>query len=171
MTTPSERDWDAEFADITSRLGDGLGQERPHDAVRSVVEPSRTPDELGQERSDTGSPEGDGTAVPGFMSQWRIPDPSPDVESPPVELTWGEDDFVPPPPAPIDTSDPALVIMIAALVLGPLWLLYLLFFDREAAALWWGAAGGLTVLGFGLAVARQPRSRDEDDLDDDGARV
>ena len=119
----------------------------------------------------------DDSPVPGFRDQWRLRDDAPSLPNlntnrpldGPPELE-DDDDFVPPEPTPLDSDDPATIVMLGCLVLGPLWLLYLLFFDRNAATLWWSLAALITAAGFVMAVARQPKSRDEDD-DDDGARV
>lgn len=113
--------------------------------------------------------------VPGFRPEWRLADPpaQPDRNAPAHDDELddeGTESFVEPDPRPLDLSDPSVVIMVAALVLGPLWLVYLVFFHRDAPTLWWAAGAGVTVAGFVLAVVRQPRSRDEDDPDD-GARV
>lgn len=171
MTSPQPsggRDWDAEFEAITEQLrpaADAAWAEpetRPatrhtfdHGFETRAEESHRDSTELPAPRARI-----QGEAAPSETTAGLR-------EAPPFE---GADDFVPPDPEPIDTGDPATVIMLGCLVLGPLWLLYLLFFDRAAATLWWSTALALTCAGFVMAVARQPKARDEDD-DDDGARV
>lgn len=176
MTVPSDRDWDAEFDEITSHLTPRPDASRP--ASRQTFGPAL----------DAG--------VPGFRESWRLPDesmptkamdpsestsrpPEPDAPAigaipPPAPIDSDEmtadEDFVPPTPPPLETDNPATVIMLAALVLGPLWACYLLFFDRTAPTLWWSCAVAITLTGFVMAVVKQPKSRDEDS-EDDGARV
>lgn len=98
--------------------------------------------------------------------QWRAP--TSDTES----LLDANDEYEPPPPAPLPAGDLSFWGALAGLVAGPLWLLYLVFFDRYARTIWWVLACLLFVAGFALLVLRQPRSRD-DDWDDevDGAEL
>lgn len=94
--------------------------------------------------------------VPGFRPEWRLADPHVQPERTALphdsDVDPDEDDgvdgFVEPDPKPLDVSDPSVVIMVAALVLGPLWLVYLVFFHRDAPTLWWAAGTGVTVAGF-----------------------
>lgn len=179
-----ERDWDAEFAEIADRLG-GLSSD-------DVDAPSRTsanrthfdaPDaplvdrfEVPVESSQEERPATDVVSSRAASSHGVVQQPAePLVVAPAHTAPEPENDdpgpaFVPAPPRPLEADDPATVIMIGALIGGPLWLVVLTVFDREAGAFWWMLAGLTVVLGLGLAIARQPRSRDEDD-DDDGARV
>lgn len=86
------------------------------------------------------------------------------------EVADEEEHFVPPPPRPLPAGDLSFWAIIVGLLGGPLLLLYLAFFDQGAGSLWVAAGLAMTVGGFGLLVARQPRRRDEDD-DDTGAQV
>lgn len=81
-----------------------------------------------------------------------------------------EPDFIPPEPAPLP-SDEMFWVTIVALVGGPLWLLYLFFFDRYTSALWWTLATTTFFAGVLLLVLRQPANRDDQDPEDDGARL
>lgn len=81
-----------------------------------------------------------------------------------------EPEFEPPVPAELPT-DEGFWVTLACLVLGPLWLLYLFFFDRYAASLWWVLASGVFVAGIAMLVLRQPANRDDEDPFDDGARL
>lgn len=81
-----------------------------------------------------------------------------------------DEEFVPPVPPDLP-SDEGFWVTLACLVIGPLWLLYLFFFDRYAATLWWVLAIGVCFAGMALMVLRQPKNRDEDDPHDDGARL
>ncbi|HET8600304.1 MAG TPA: hypothetical protein VFL99_08260 [Segeticoccus sp.] len=106
------------------------------------------------------------------------PDSTPDPPlEPPLEPAWRgyevddeEEHFVPPPPRPLPAGDLSFWGILVGLLGGPLLLLYLAFFDRSAGSLWVAAGLALTIGGFALLVARQPRRRDEDD-DDTGAQV
>lgn len=161
-----ERDWDREFEELTRGLDwDDAPDVHP---ARSTFPDAEHPAEPSPWIDDGTTP-----AVPGFRDQWRVPDPpisADENRAQDDDKTTGEDIFVPPDPRPIDASDPHTVIMIGALIGGPFWLLYLLFFDRQASDLWWAAACGIFIAGFVMAVARQPKARDEDDPDD-GARL
>lgn len=166
-TDARDRDWDAEFEQIARHLEAERSTDEPRrGAHRDLFEHSPTTS------STTDAPVPAADPVPGFHAQWRIPDDTPRAPQPADVPSLDEDDtFVPPEPAPLETGDPALVIMLGCFVVGPLWLVYLTLFDRDAASLWWMLAAGILVGGFALAVARQPKNRDEDDDDDDGARV
>lgn len=119
-TSPPERDWDAEFTQITAQLDDP---------------PAPPPN-------------------PGLPQQWRAPetgpvvagvasDPHPQtasraVSDPGRSIQLDEiNTFEPPTPQPLNADDPATTIMIGSLIVGPLWLLYLTVFNRQAATLWW----------------------------------
>ena len=60
--------------------------------------------------------------------------------------------------------------IIVGLVAGPLVLLWLVLFRPDVSDWWTIGALGLTVMGFVLLVMRQPHARDEDDPDN-GARL
>lgn len=160
---PSDRDWDAEFDAITRHLrptpGTPLGDSEVRPATRHTFEHGFDTGDDEQVPATPPTRPDDSPGEPGAFVADPVRDPALDV-----------DDFVPPEPRPVDVGDPATVVMLGCLALGPLWLLYLLFFDRTAATLWWGTALAVTGAGFVMVVARQPKSRDEDD-DDDGARV
>lgn len=163
LPPPPERDWDAEFNDIVGRIQLEAGSNDLPASRRVVGQPPTF--DAGSQQAEPAHETESNEAVPGFRSQWRVPDVIADEDE-----NEDADDFVPPDPEPLDSDDPATIVMIAALVVGPLWLLYLLFFDRYAAWLWWSLAALVTVTGFVLAIARQPQSRDEEDPDE-GARV
>lgn len=96
-------------------------------------------------------------------TQWR-------ASTGPSLVERHEPDFVPPEPAPLPTDEMFWVTLIA-LIGGPVWLLYLFFFDRYAAALWWVLALLVSVAGVVLLVMRQPANREDEDPYDDGARL
>lgn len=184
MSTP-ERDWEAEFAEIAARLrADERGQDasaatpRRSAAHELLADAEAATEEPPSEQVTRARPAPPASAVPGFRQQWRVPDAQPadgeraDVAEEETDREVADDgDFVPPQPDPLDTDDPGALVMLGCFVIGPLWLLYLLLFDRSAATIWWSAGALLTLAGFVLAVARQPKNRDEDDPSDDGARL
>lgn len=160
-----ERDWEAEFAAITANWN-------PHEETGPTLTSDRNDiREAPQQETTRRQP----AARP--ISLQRDARTHPGVQRFDGELFGqqpaSEDDapFIPPTPAPLNWSDPSLVIMLAALVIGPMWLGFLLFWNRDSSPLAWGSAAGITLLGFVLAVARQPRSREDQPNDDDGARV
>lgn len=177
------RDWDAEFLAITAHLNDDIDapsaapvHETPSDADATNDAATNT-DDTASKDADSGSGHL-GEATPGalrFNPQWRMPNHAQHMASSgqapeAADDADVDDDFVEPEPEPIDWADPYTGIMVGALVLGPLWLIYLVFFHRDASTLTWLVGVGVFVAGFVMAVLRQPHSRDEDD-DDDGARV
>lgn len=180
MTSPQPdgaRDWDAEFEAIAKHLRPHTDDATPDSSSRPA---SRQTFEHGFDTSTGGAPSDQ--AVPGFRAQWRLPNddepPTSSFEEPAAPASQSDrdallddedDTFVPPEPQPFDADDPSTGIMLGFLVVGPLWLLYLLFFDRNAATLWWSIAAAMSFAGFVMLVARQPKSREDDD--DDGARV
>jgi hypothetical protein len=187
----SDRDVDAEFADIIARWDD----------VASLPDPAGGPAasdpeaEPGPGRTTTAddAPQGLAPGVnPPLRSNtnppptrpfvvWRgaeVPEPEPGEEVPdPVELrdladVDDEDEhFEPGPTAPLPPQeDLQFWGIIVGLVAGPLLLLWLVLFRPDVSDWWTLGALGLTILGFVLLVMRQPLSRDEDDPDN-GARV
>ncbi|GAB3584762.1 hypothetical protein [Calidifontibacter terrae] len=101
--------------------------------------------------------------MPVIPAQWRATDR-------PSFLEDHDPGFTPPPPAPLP-KDEMFWVTIGALVVGPLWLLYLFFFDRYTSGFWWAVAAGVFFAGVLLLVFRQPANRDDQDPDDDGARL
>ena len=104
-------------------------------------------------------PEADLRAMFDRPSAWR-------VHEPPDEP---EEHYEPPPPAPLPAGDLQFWGILIGLIGGPLLLLYLVLFNRDAGAWWMFTAIGLSLGGFGLLIARLPSQRDDDD--DDGARI
>jgi hypothetical protein len=188
----SDRDVDAEFADIIARW----------DEVESLPDTPDRPAAAGPaDATGTGSATSDETSSgrpPGINPPlrsntnppptrpfvvWRgaeIPETQPGEESPdPVELRdpvglddeADEDHFEPGPTAPLPPQeDLQFWGIIVGLVAGPLLLLWLVLFHTGASTWWTFGALGLTVMVFVLLVMRQPQSRDEDDPDN-GARL
>ena len=102
-------------------------------------------------------------AAPPVPAQWRMP--TDDA----AHVLDDHEGFVPPQPAPLPTGDPLFWATVGGLVAGPVWLLYLYFFDRYARGIWWALAAGTFFAGVVLLLWRQPASRADLDPDDDGA--
>jgi hypothetical protein len=79
-----------------------------------------------------------------------------------------EEHFEPPPVTPLPAGDLQFWAIIAGMTGGPLLLLYLVFFNRDASSYWILAAIAMSVGGFAMLVSRMPGRRDDDD---DGARL
>lgn len=78
-----------------------------------------------------------------------------------------EEHFEPLPVSPLPVGDLQFWGIIAGMVGGPLLLLYLVFFNRDANSYWILAAIAISMGGFVMLVSRLPRQ----DEDDDGARL
>jgi hypothetical protein len=195
----SDRDVDAEFADIIARWDeveslpdrvDPAGPDFGSDFGSSSGPSSGStsgPDPL------TGEPNRPATSVnPPLQPSVNPPPTRPFVvwrgaEQPPpaepaelqsepgpaelMDLDDEDDHFEPGPTAPLPPQeDLQFWGIIVGLVAGPLILLWLVLFRPNVSDWWTLGALGLTVLGFVLLVMRQPHSRAEDDPDN-GARV
>jgi len=79
-----------------------------------------------------------------------------------------EEHFEPPPVTPLPAGDLAFWAIIAGMGGGPLLLVYLVFFNRDASSYWILAAIAMSVGGFALLVSRMPSHHEDDD---DGARL
>jgi len=165
---PDGFDQDAIFADIVAHL-DG-DQTDPLPTARSLGEDASTaqaPDQATAAEPPTdGGSDADEPPLP----------PSPDVPQPlPPPQIWRahdvdeeyEEHFEPQPVAPLPVGDLQFWAIIAGMVGGPLLLLYLVLFNRDAGGLWILAAIGMSVGGFALLVSRMPGNQG----DDDGARL
>ena len=80
-----------------------------------------------------------------------------------------EEHFEPPPTAPLPVGDLQFWGIIAGMCGGPLLLLYLVLFNREAGGYWILTSIAMSLGGFALLISRLPRDREDDD--DDGARL
>ena len=94
------------------------------------------------------------------------PDLGPRDHVPPAEP---EEGYVPPDPPPLPRIDVPGGLAWAAVILGPLFLLFAGLFWRTASPLWLGLAVLSFIGGFGALVMRLPAHRDGDS--DDGAVV
>ncbi|RNI24413.1 hypothetical protein [Flexivirga caeni] len=148
----NQTDIDRRFAEIVAQF-EPAGQDDPD-----------APDAEAGAPDEPGMPEP--SPLAGLPTQWRMP-PS---GAPSFLEDFEDDTFVPAPPQPLPSSDEDLGFwtMLGCLIGGPLWLLYLLFFDRYAQSLWWVLACAVFVAGVVQLIMRSPKNRD-DDPDDDGA--
>ena len=95
------------------------------------------------------------------------PEPGPRDHVPPAEPE--DEGYVPPDPPPLPRLDVPGALAWAAVILGPLFLLFAGLFWRTASPLWLGLAVLSFIGGFGALVMRLPSHRDSDG--DDGAVV
>ena len=79
-----------------------------------------------------------------------------------------EEHFEPPPVAPLPMGDLQFWAIIAGMCGGPLLLLYLMIFNRNAGSSWTLTSIALSLGGFALLVLRLPRDHEDDD---DGIRL
>ena len=174
MNDPDQRrasdgfDQDAVFADIVAHLdGDETDPLPIAKPLGEGTSTAQTPDPTSpaEPSADDGAPT-DEPPVP----------PSSDVQQPlPRSQTWRahevdeeyEEHFEPQPVAPLPVGDLQFWAIIAGMGGGPLLLLYLVLFNRDAGGLWILAAIGMSVGGFALLVSRMPGNEG----DDDGARL
>ena len=196
MNDPDRRRWpdgfddDAIFADIVAHLndeakgGEGAAQS-PADHAATDVEPA------GVEPDDTtAGPKAETTAESTDLSgdrpradwnQWPVNPPpgSPahsDPQAVPAPQPWRahevedeyEEHFEPPPVTPLPAGDLGFWAIIGGMCGGPLLLLYLVLFNRDASSYWILGAIAMSVGGFALLVSRMPGHHDDDD---DGARL
>jgi hypothetical protein len=129
-----------------------------------------------QENRPPDNPDPWSVPVPPFLPRQQDPrDPLEDNESDPAPQVWRahevedyEDHFEPPPANPLPAGDLQFWAIIAGMGGGPLLLLYLVFFNRDASNYWILTAIALCVGGFALLVSRMPGNNGDDD---DGARL
>ena len=183
MNDPQRRPpWDgsddeAIFANIVAHLNDDGAE-----AGRTMWPPAEdapTDDEATHETTNQ---------PPGDPNQWSLNPPPAPLNPPPTPPTPGdpqavpgpqvwrahdvgdefEDHFEPPPVTPLPVGDLQFWAIIAGMGGGPLLLLYLAFFNRNASGYWILTAIALSVGGFAALVSRMP-GHDRDD--DDGSRL
>lgn len=152
---PDEPDYEAMFADIVARWDEPGDDE-------AGAEPERS----GPGSSGPSPAPVTPASLAGPVTGWRVHVPPPDDDE--------EDDYVPPPPAPLPQGDLSFWGALTGLVVGPIWLLYLVVAQPDGSRFPMLLAVGVTVAGFALLVSRLPSRRrgDPDDPDaDDGAVV
>ncbi len=156
-------DVDRAFADIISHWGE-TAQRSAGPGAAGTAGPAGTA--RGDHQGSTSTPPRRPRTVEevfgaGGSSGWR-------VHIPPEEP---EEDYVPPPPAPLPRHDPAFWGALAGLAGGPLWLIWLSVVATGARPIWSWLAIAITLTGFALVVLRLPARRDPGHDQDDGAIV
>ena len=163
-------DHDAVFADIVAHLDEEAAE--PSRAAAPWSEGDAAEDEPAQESAADHAQAGDRSPID-HPSGLPIPAPSQALPTPQVWRAHEVDDdyeehYEPPAVAPLPVGDLQFWAIIAGMGGGPLLLLYLVLFNREAGGFWILAAIAMSVGGFALLVARLPGNQEDDD---DGARL
>jgi hypothetical protein len=161
-------DQDAIFADIVAHLNDDEAE--PERASIPWVEGAAT-DREGTDEASADQPPGEDRSHIDQPPVQPVPnDPLP-LPTPQIwrahEVGDDEEHFEPQPVAPLPVGDLQFWAIIAGMGGGPLLLLYLVLFNREAGGLWILTAIAMSVGGFLLLVSRMPGNQDGDD----GARL
>jgi hypothetical protein len=161
-------DQDAIFADIVAHLNDDVEPER---AAIPWVEGATT-DHEGTDEASADQPPGDDrphidTPPAQPAAGDSIPLPTPQIWRAHEVDDDFEEHFEPQPVAPLPVGDLQFWAILAGMGGGPLLLLYLVLFNREAGGFWILTAIAMSVGGFFLLVSRMPGNQD----DDDGARL
>ena len=168
-------DDDTIFANIVAHLNDDVAEaERPTwpPAEDAATDNDATDEATDQPRDD--QPGGDTGHWPINQSP-VLPTPG-DPQAVPKPLVWRahevddeyEEHFEPPPVTPLPVGDLQFWAIIAGMGGGPLLLLYLVLFNRDASGYWMLTAIALSVGGFALLVSRMPGHQRDDD---DGSRL
>jgi len=154
--SPDGFDDDLTFADIIAHLNDEPAEGEP--PAQSI------PESVATDHDSTESPPVEPAESPLDDSRVRSPQVwrAPEVDDEP------EEHFEPPPVSPVPVGDLQFWGIIAGMAGGPLLLLYLVFFHRDASSYWMLTAIAMSVGGFALLISRLPSNRDDDD---DGARL
>ena len=191
---PDGFDDDAIFADIVAHLNDDVApSDDPAEAERTARLAAEAPT-TDIETTDIGTADkvteettvGSTDPPPGDMpradqAQWPGNQPAGlptlgDPQAVPAPQAWRahevnddyEEHFEPPPVTPLPAGDLTFWAIIAGMGGGPLLLLYLVFFNRDASSYWILTAIAMSVGGFALLVSRMPGHHEDDD---DGARL
>jgi hypothetical protein len=180
--------------EVVPASGKDAGKESPSDAP---ADPAAGQVDQADQPSDQKSPDNDpvsdsvalsGEVPLGERDPWSVPLPPlmprqedlrdplhEDEDAGPSPQVWRahdieeyEDHFEPPVATPLPAGDLQFWAIIAGMGGGPLLLLYLVFFNRDASSYWILTAIALCVGGFALLVSRMPGNHGDDD---DGARL
>jgi hypothetical protein len=167
--SPDGFDDDAIFADIVAHMNDVATDVEPatlppaEDPATDIEAPDQATEDTTEETTaETGAETTEETAA----EAEDIPDPQ--VWRAHAVGEEPEEHFEPPPTTPLPAGDLQFWGIIAGMGGGPLLLLYLVFFNREASGYWILAAIAMSVGGFALLVSRMPGHQEDDD---DGARL
>ncbi|HEX7462434.1 MAG TPA: hypothetical protein VF317_09695 [Dermatophilaceae bacterium] len=161
-------DQDAIFADIVAHLNDEAEPER---ASIPWAEGATT-DHEGTDEASADQPPGEDRS---HIDKPPVQPAAGDSLPLPTPQIWRahevdddyEEHFEPQPVAPLPVGDLQFWAILAGMGGGPLLLLYLVLFNREAGGFWILTAIAMSVGGFLLLVSRMPGNQD----DDDGARL
>jgi hypothetical protein len=171
-------DSDAIFADIVAHLNDDVTEaERAAQPSAEDAATEKPVEETTGESSDLLPGHGP-RADPG---QWTVNTPAwpptpGDPQAVPAPQLWRahevddeyEEHFEPPPVTPLPAGDLAFWAILCGMCGGPLLLLYIVFFNRDASSYWTLIAMAMSIGGFALLVSRMPGHHEDDD---DGARL
>jgi hypothetical protein len=179
--SPDGFDDDAIFADIVAHLNDDVTQvDRAAPATDNLetdldpTDPDPTDQPTAQSTNLPGDrPRADSGRGPINPPPWSTENDPQAVAAP---QPWrahevhdeDEEHFEPPPVTPLPAGDLSFWAILAGMGGGPLLLLYLAFFNRNADGYWILIAIAMSVGGFALLVSRMPGHQDDDD---DGARL
>ncbi|WP_324650952.1 hypothetical protein [Georgenia sp. H159] len=142
---PPDDDFDAQWADLTSRLGE----------LR-----------LPPAQDDADSP------APGPAPEVAAPSPGPRDYTPTAETEDDDpardvvDGFVQPDPDPLSRAEPVVVLGWAGVLGGLTLMVVCVLAWRGAPGIVWLAAVAALAVGIGLLLWRMPARRDADDYDD-----
>jgi len=168
-------DHDAMFADIVAHWNDDVPEPGP--TPRPSADEAPGDEQAGDEQAGTQTV--DQPRVDHHHFSADPPETLPTPAQPqaiPAPQAWRahevdpeyEEHFEPPPIAPLPVGDLQFWAIIAGMCGGPLLLLYLVLFNREAGSGWMLTAIAMSVGGFALLISRLPRDHEDDD---DGARL
>ncbi len=177
-------DHDAMFADIVAHWSDVAGEPAPVEgpSLESASDDAVDHDAVADDEAARQPPPHQHFTTAHFPTDHFPTDATPVQPTPsepraiPAPQAWRahdvdseyEEHFEPPPTAPLPAGDLQFWAILAGMVGGPLLLLYLVLFNREAGSFWMLAAIAMSVGGFALLVSRLPRDHQDDD---DGARL
>lgn len=193
---PAARDGDSGNDSAVKSAGDSEPDEPTDPAARQMARWDQEAHEAQPDHEDQEADPAQATEsvdlpqeVPlGERDPWSVPlppllprpedlrDPAPDEDEPgPTPQVWrahevddDEGHFEPPAATPLPAGDLQFWAIIAGMGAGPLLLLYLVFFNRDASGYWILTAIALFVGGFALLVSRMPGNHEDDD---NGARL
>ncbi|MBG6183980.1 hypothetical protein IWX65_001949 [Arthrobacter sp. CAN_A214] len=160
---PNESTDDAVWLDIVARL-----EEHPAGTAADPEQNSPRTDEFLTEPSRTDIPLTDRERVDAVFENQPLRPMGPRDYDGAAETNDDDARYVPPEPPPLGVGDPLLVLSWLAAAGGPVLLLVIAMFWRNAPLSVWLGILAAFVAGAGYLLTRLPRSRD--DLDD-GAEV
>lgn len=189
-------DDDAIFADIIAHLNDDEAAEpeqgtqpAAQDAAVEDTAIDGTDDRKGPEMTREATDEAGAETTdqpheqqpPGALGGWifgqpPVPPTPSGPQAVPAPEVWrghevdGEDEehFEPLPVSPLPVGDLQFWAILAGMAGGPMLLVYLVFFNRDASHYWTLTAIAMSIGGFVLLISRLPGQHEDDD---DGARL